>query len=882
MEQRRNGMEQRRSRGGRARRTIATALAGVGLAALSPPVHAGQGESGAEAAGAPVATSAADIIVTARKRAELLQDVPLAISALDERTIFTEGVRSVADISRLAAGLTFDMGGFLNDTRPALRGMQAERGRPSVAVLLDGQDLSGENLSIAGGGASLNVRLFDLARVEVVRGPQAVLYGRNAFAGAVNYITREPGTAFRARVATEFASGGLKAVEGGVDVPLLGDRLAVQAGGAWLERRGFYTNPVTGAKVGGAQSEGVTVAVRVQPVDEFKIVARWVRSEERAPEMATAFLGSNVRLPAPGARYSAAPGAPATIPCPDNIGTLPPPAQAQCTRGTFVGEIRASEADLQLSPDPFTGRAFAGLRLTQDLVSVNASWESDWGTLSYRLGYLDNHSTIVQDGDYANFRGPPGLVLSISALQDLTYANRTWDHELRLFRSFGRVDVLLGAQIFAEKSSLVNAAQFWLRNPDSPLAGPPFRLATAPRADFAFPVINTRDTNYYGAFASLGMDVTETVRLSGDIRWNYDRIEYTIPGWRSQDVTLSNLRPVCLPQFANGATFSPTNPAGTPPPGVVAACPREATLKSEKLTPRITAEWRPATDLLLFATWAKGFKPGGFNTNEIVELDGQRYRPERVTAYELGVKSSFPERGIVFNASAYFNDYTDQQIGVQNTNVTPTGQVVTTAGIVNAGKVEIWGVESDIDWRATERLRFNVGYAFTHSDFKSYVQGPPPGSAAALFDQCGVPQGQTSSDQNRAEAGNICADFSGSQVGKSPRHILNLSGEYRTPLFGSEDSWFLGLAGRYRSKRFTDESNLAFLPEVWLMELRAGVDWKQLSFVFYVDNLLDADKIQNAQRNVDFGRPEGFAPGRGFVAYLPNPRTFGVRAGWRF
>lgn len=876
-------MTERDGARGAGRQAVAALLAGAGLLAFAAPARAEPGSASESAAPeAQPVPGFADIIVTARKRAEALQDVPLAISALDESAIFTEGVRSVADVTRLVAGLTFDMGGFLNDTRPALRGMQAERGRPSVAVLLDGQDLSGENLAIAGGGASLNVRLFDLARVEVVRGPQAVLYGRNAFAGAINYVTREPAGQFRARVATEFASGGLKAVEGGVDVPILGERLSVQAGGAWLERKGFYTNPVTGAKVGGGESEGVTVALRVQPVEELKVVARWTRSEERAPEMATAFIGSNVRLPAPGARYSAAPGAPATIPCPDNIGTLPPPAQAQCTRGTFVGELRATEADLQLSADPFTGRPFAGLRFSQDLVSVNATWDSDWGTLSYRLGYLDNHSTIVQDGDYANFRAPPGLVLAISALQDLTYANRAWDHELRLFRSFGRVDVLLGAQIFSEKSSLVNAAQFWLRNPDSPLAGPPFRLATAPRADFAFPVLNTRDTNYYGAFASLGLDVTERLRLSGDIRWNYDRIAYTISGWRSQDVTLSNLRPVCLPQFPNGATFSPTNPAGTPPPGVVAACPREATLKSEKLTPRITAEWRPASDLLLFATWAKGFKPGGFNTNEIVELEGQRYRPERVTAYELGVKSAFPERGIVFNASAYFNDYTDQQIGVQNTNVTPTGQVVTTAGIVNAGKVEIWGVESDIEWRATERLRFNVGYAFTHSDFKSYIQGPPPGASAALFQQCGVPVGQTSSDQNRAEAGNICADFSGNQVGKSPRHILNLSGEYRTSLFASDDSWFLGLAGRYRSKRFTDESNLAFLPEVWLMELRAGVDWKRLSLVFFVDNLLDTDKIQNAQRNVDFGRPEGFAPGRGFLAYLPNPRTFGVRAAWRY
>ncbi len=824
----------------------------------------------------------ADIIVTARKRAEALQDVPLAIRAFEEGTITREGLRNVEDVTRLVPGLTFDMGGFLNDTRPAVRGMQAERGRPSVAVLIDGQDLSGENLSIAGGGASLNASLFDLERVEVVKGPQAVLYGRNAFAGAINYVTRDPQGSLEGRVNGELAEGGLKAIEGAINVPIIGDRLAIRVNGAFKERDGFYRNPVTSARVGGMRSEGVTVALLVKPLEDVRIVGRWIHSKERATEMATAFLGANVRLPAPGARYSAVPGAPSTIPCPDNPGTLPPPAQAQCTRGTLVGPIVASETRLDLSADPFTGQPFEGLRLRQDLVSVNASWDADWGSLSYRLGYLDNHSTIVQDGDYSNFAGPPGFVLSLNALQDLTYANRAWDHELRLFRRFGRVDVLVGAQLFSEEASLVNAAQFWLRNPNSPLGGPPFNLARAPKADFQFPVLNTRDTSYYGIYGSLGVDVTDSLRLTADLRWNYDDITYTIPGWRSQDVTLSNLRPVCLPQFANGAVFSPQNPMGTPPPGVVAACPRTATLKSEKLTPRLTAEWRAADDVLVYASWAKGFKPGGFNTNEIVDFKGQGYQPERVTAYEMGVKSALFDRRLILNADVYYNDYKDQQIGVQNTNISQTGQVITTAGIVNAGKVRILGFEVDADIRVTETLRLGVGYAFTRSRFKEFIQGPPPGSPPGAFEACGVPQGQTSSDQNRAEAGNLCADFSDNLVGKSPRHALNLSADWRVPFGAERDALFLGANARYRSKRFTDESNLAFLPEYWRVDLRAGVEWKQVMVMAYVDNLFDDRTVESAQRNVDFGRPEGFAPGRGFLAYLPNPRTFGVRAGWRF
>jgi len=831
---------------------------------------------------APGSIFGGDIVVTARKKSESLQEVPLAIRALDSGTIEREGLRQVEDLARLVPGLTYDLGGFLNDTRPALRGMQAERGRPSVAVLLDNQDLSGENLSIAGGGASLNTALFDLERIEVVKGPQSTLYGRNAFAGAINYVSRDPSMELEGRVGGEVGNGGVWALEGAINAPIIADRIAIRLNAGIKNRNGFYRNPVTGARLGSFRSEGFGGAILLKPAADVRIVGRYLHSTERMSEAPTAFLGSNTRLPAPGARFSAVPGAPATIPCPPVLTGLTPPQQINCTRGTLVGAISAGESDIQLSADPFTGKAFEGMKMTQDLVSVNASWDADWGTLSYRFGWIDNESRLQQDGDYSNFAAPPGPVLSLSALQDLEYHNRRIDNELRLRRTFGRVDIMVGAQILTEESSLINAAQFWLRSPTSPLAGPPFRLSTAPRADFAVPVVSERNTNYYGVYGSIGWTVTDQVRLTADMRWNYDSIVYTIPGWRSQDVTLSRLRPVCLPQFQNGATFSPANPAGTPPPGVVAACERTARLKSEKLTPRFTVEYRAVPDVMVYASYAQGFKPGGFNTNEVVDFSGQGYQPEKVNAFELGVKSSLLDRSLTLNADVYYNDYTDQQIGVQNTNVSPTGQTVTTAGIVNAGKVRILGFEADVDWRVADRLRFTLGYAFTRSKFDSFIQGPPPGSPAAAFEGCGVPVGQTSSDQNRAEAGNLCADFSGNWVGKSPRHALNLSAEYRQPFGAERDSWFVEASALYRSKRFTDESNLAHLPEYWRFGARAGVEWHGLSLTAYVDNIFDNKRIESAQRNVDFGRPEGFAPGRGFIAYLPNPRTFGLRGAFRF
>lgn len=821
-----------------------------------------------------------EIVVTARKRDELLQNVPIAIRVIDERTIEREGLRTVEDLSRRVPGLTYDLGGFLNDTRPAVRGMQSERGRPSVAILLDGLDLSGENMVIAGGGAAVNTLLFDLDRIEVVKGPQSVLWGRNAFAGAINFVSREPQHKLEGRVNADIAQGGLIAIDGAINLPIIKDRVALRLNGVFSDRDGFYRNPVTGGRLGAARSEGVGGSLLVNITDEIKVVARYIHLNQSMSEAPSALLTSNSRLPVPGGRFGAFPGAP-TAPCPTDLSGLAPPQQASCTRGSFIGDVRAGIADVDLSADPFTGLPMRGMRLQQDIATLSIAWDADWGKLSYRFGHLDNRSSLEQDGDYTNFAGPPGFVLSLNAFQVLDFKNRTFDHEVKFDRQFGKVDVLLGGQVFTETSSVTNSAQFWLRNPASPFGGPPFFLSTAPRTDFASPLTTNRKTNYYGIYGSVGWDVTERLRFGADLRWNYENIRFDIPGFRIQDVSLSQLSAICLPQLANGTVFTPGTP-GTPPPGSIVACPRAAGLKSEKLTPRITAEYQAADDVLVYVSYSEGFKPGGYNTNEIIDFTDQLYQPERVKAYEAGLKSVWLDKRLIVNADVYFNDYTDQQIGVQQASPSQGGQIVVGSGIVNAGQVRVYGAEVDVDWQAVDWLRLGVNYAYTHSTFASFVQGPPPGSSPGAFADCGVPGGQSSSEQFRAESGNICGDFSGNDVGRSPRHALFLTAEARKKFNNDGDSVFLALNGLARSSRFVDESNLARLPGYWRVGARAGVEWKRITVTAYVDNLLDDRTIETAQRTVDPGRSEGFAPARGILAYLPNPRTLGIRIGSRF
>ena len=237
---------------------IRTALMGAsslaGLLVFSTPAFA---------ADAPAASNAdervGEIVVSARKRQENLQDVPLSITAISASTIERKGIDSVGAVAAQTPGLTFDVGLVPSDTRIAIRGLQATRGRPNVAVLVDGVDTSSENFGVAGGGLLANLRLVDVERIEVVKGPQTVLYGRSAFAGAINYVTKRPGDRFQANLSAEGARFGTYELKGAVGGPI-GEGLGLRINAGYHKNNGDYVNPVTGGRLNAAESWGGALA----------------------------------------------------------------------------------------------------------------------------------------------------------------------------------------------------------------------------------------------------------------------------------------------------------------------------------------------------------------------------------------------------------------------------------------------------------------------------------------------------------------------------------------------------------------------------------------------------------------------------------------------
>jgi outer membrane receptor protein involved in Fe transport len=199
-----------------------------------------------------------EVLVTTRKREEKLQEVPIAVDALGAQLLQDRGVWDIADVVRQSPSVQFDTGFSPQDTRIAIRGLSPTRGRQNVAVLQDGVDVSSEAAGgTAGGSLLINPRLFDIERVEIVKGPQVALYGRSAFAGAINYVTKAPGDELEGAVSTELGNKGQQQFQGRVSGPIT-DTVSAGVSGMIWNRDGFYTNALTGQEMG--EQEGTSIA----------------------------------------------------------------------------------------------------------------------------------------------------------------------------------------------------------------------------------------------------------------------------------------------------------------------------------------------------------------------------------------------------------------------------------------------------------------------------------------------------------------------------------------------------------------------------------------------------------------------------------------------
>lgn len=574
-------------------------LAGVSDAAIAQEAT----NSGAGAETGRVALD--EIIVTAQRRGENLQNVPIAVTAQTSDMLDRAGVSGTNELQASTPGLQFSS--RVGSALPFIRGIGNDAvsagNEPSVATYIDGVYMP----SMPGAAFSFN----NIDRVEVLKGPQGTLFGRNATGGVVHVITRDPTEEFRGdfqlgygNYETYDAKG---YISGGLSQGVAAD-LAV----LYNQRAdGFGVNAVTGASTFLSKQFAVRTKIAIEPADGTKITLSADYSSLKEN-------GSGALRVANGSR---------------NLAN-------QFHQGGFW----------DVNSD------FYGMTKTQTGgVSLKLEQELGFARLVSISSYRRLHQTVPFDQDTS----PLDVVDVVLKERD-----RNATQEIQLLSNPG------------EKFSwIIGGFYFWANagyNPfslEGTIIAPATRIEQYPR----------QTTHSIAGFAQGTYEIFEDTNLTGGIRYTYDR------------------RRLTARLIIDGSPPIPTPPAS---------------ISKGQVTWRLSIDHKFSPDVMAYASWNRGSKSGTF---ALTDINNPPVDPEKLDAYEVGLKSELLDRRLRLNIAAFYYKYSSMQV----VTATPTAQL-----LLNAGSAELYGLDVDLTARATSRLTLTGGVSLLHSRFQRFDDAP--------------------------------------------------------------------------------------------------------------------------------------------------------------
>ena len=670
----------------------ALAIAVIGLAAPAAAQSPTPGPSSAGASPVAVANADAggleDIIVTAQKRAENIQDVSIAIQAITAEGLARSGISDVSRIELITPGLTFARYG--TDAKISLRGANSNNtfldAAPSVGVFVDG---------VYKPRASQQTRaFFDVERLEVLKGPQGTLYGRNTLAGALNLYTKAPDLRkFGAGATVSYSRYNDLRTEGYVNVPL-SDSFAVRAAGLY-ERSDGYVKNLNGENLGTADTVSVRGSAKYAPAGGGDVTLRVTNIRERGNVSGLfAFTGVCRQLNAQGLT--------------DPYGTT-----KDCRNPR-----RGSAGTRAFNPnDPLT--------VSKDFVhddridEFNATLEGNYPVLDTLdakaiFSYTNFRLDVGQDNDFSE--------VSIAA-DFLRERVKSYTAELQLAsNNTGRLKYNLGGYASRDRIQFISASLRYRVTDDFNNAIRP--LVTTPDGitvrvlnptpvlsnviDLGDPNVANRggrnsntfqfvDTTTLGAFGQASFAIIDSLRVIGAVRYSVDKkdaINFNGPtSYRGPQFPLT--APINIGGFSNDKSLATSR----------------RSRDYGNVTWRAAGEFDVNPDVLLFGTVATGFLSGSLAT------DGSTTDDQKSINYEIGIKSRFADRRVQFNGSVYHTKYSNLVTSFQRPN--SSGSVDTIA--INGGDIKVTGVEGVLEVIPVDKLRLTVAASYLDSKFGNYT-----------------------------------------------------------------------------------------------------------------------------------------------------------------
>lgn len=670
----------------------ALALAAVLASAAPASAQVIDDDTQAEEADVESANQGNTIVVTARRREESLQEIPVAVTAFTSDDLAARQIEQTQDLEKVTPSLQFKSAGQLSGNSAAsvvfIRGIgqldPTAAVDPGVGIYIDEV-----YVGRAVGGA---IDFGDIASVEVLRGPQGTLFGRNTIGGAILVRTQEPKLGeFSGRARARIGGDDWREAFGVVNVPL-GDEAAARVFGGLKKRDGYVIRSFDGLDLGNDDSYSFGASFKWEPSSEFDLFLRGdynKRDENGAPFV---FAGINENAPVP-AIVSVAAGCPgATIP-------FAPVAPGDPRFGApFVPSIDDARCanDFQYRGDYVNGGSapVTSTSETWGLAATARAELSDWLTFKSISSYRETESRGIRDAD-----NTPFTILTT----DLSTQSQQFSQEMQFQMDFGALSAILGGFYFNEQTD--ERASVDLAFPPAPpfiasiLAGGPGTRDLQ---------LSDIETDSLAAFGQLTYEITPDLELSGGLRYTTDTKSY-----------LGNVRNL-FP--GNQPDPDPIATDAIPEGGPLFIYYRPNSETFSALTGSASLRYNIADWLSAYVSYANSFKSGGFNTRYNAPPPGfvpVPFDEESVTSYEVGAKADLGDFRL--NLAGFRANYDDIQL-IFRQGVVPL--------LFNAGEARLSGFEAELSYRPSWGLRVDAGLSHLDDDILSVTD--VPGATATI------------------------------------------------------------------------------------------------------------------------------------------------------
>jgi outer membrane receptor protein involved in Fe transport len=773
-----------------------------------------------------------EIVVTAQRREQSLQEVPISIEAFSGQELQQQGYRTIDDLAEFSPSVEIEV--RMQDQNISVRGfgtvgssLALEQAAP---IFVDGVVLGRTSL--------IKGALFDLERIEVLRGPQPVFFGQNAVAGAFSLVTRKPTDDWEGNVMAEVGNFGRMTVEGGIGGPLT-DTLGIRVAGKYDDFDGFLTDVITGEDFPERRDVAGRLTLQWAPTDSFRATARLgISDTDSGPEPVAVCLGENsdlsaVELEALGIDRDG--GVPldtdALVPgrtsfdqlvhevpvCGD--GKSPYTDKGLASRAWFVppapGPLGVSEIDSR-GTGLVNGRDVA-LRMRQDEYGQDLTSYDD---LKATDGYLDLRYTLangIELSSLTSYFDYYRAYFRVNSYSPFFNAGRIRDEDLQQTSQEFRVTSPAGGNI----EWMIGA--YWQENDLDLISDSLTANVRRPRRwNYAW-----EDAEWNGLFAATTFNFMDD-KASIDIGARYSKVDKTafIEGWGARWVfaeepeggcdALEECERVFTSDGVPGYTVEwrerriPSNWASpTEPIGFTALDPTirrnhgptQRSISDSEVDPQIVFRYRPNEDISLYAKYATAFKAGAFDTAVASlpddddpetpedEAAGFSVLAEQAEIFEVGVKGELWNGRARFDAALFTMDVDDLQLATIVTDVLGTG-ATNVAQATNAGLQRIRGLEFSIDAALTDNLRGRLVGAILDGEMLEYVAECTPaeflfadtGPCVSLDESVELTGVDPAVDEDAAYALAGSIDRSGSPAPRTPDWKFAVKLDYSRPL----------------------------------------------------------------------------------------------------